>query len=139
MCRRGLFLSLFLVSVLVSINAQARLPIEIVEYLEDARVIAFIDADQFDESMQWNPLQAPPPVTIAKAIDAVKKHMTTMGEISKLSILEIELKPLPHHEKYWHYLVKLNAGVNNEFNSYYFVVLMNGKTIPALKETESIK
>lgn len=133
------FLLLSLTAALFSISAQARLPVEIVEYIEDTRVIAFIDVDQLNESMQWNPLEAAPPVTIARAIDAVKAQLSTMGEISQLSILEIELKPLPHHEKYWHYLVKIKAEINGIYNSYYYIVLMNGKTIPALKETESIK
>ena len=130
---------IFLLLSLFSISAYAQFPIEIVEYIEDTKLVAFIDEAQLDDSMKWQPLREAPPLSIEGAVDAIKDHLTSMDGVTRFSINEIELKAIPHHEKYWHYLVKLNAEINHESNNYFFIVLMNGKIIPAIKEADSIK
>ena len=131
--------SFLILMSLISISAYAQFPVEIVEYIEDTKVVAFIDEAQLDESMQWQPLLEAPPLSIAGAVDAIKNHLASVEGVSEYTINEIELKVLPHHEQYWHYLVKLHASINGNSNSYFFVVLMNGKVIPAVKESGSIK
>jgi hypothetical protein len=56
-----------------------------------------------------------------------------------MTLTGIELKKIPRHEKHWHYLVKTKSEVDDIVESHYFIVLMDGKVIAAIKEPESIK
>lgn len=82
---------------------------------------------------EWNPDLDAPPLTIAEAIHSVKTFIKKTG-----SIKEIEIRQVPKHEKQWHYLIRTaNDSMESKYSIY--VVLMNGKVIPAIIEPQSYK
>ncbi|HEB82587.1 MAG TPA: hypothetical protein ENJ11_06970 [Gammaproteobacteria bacterium] len=125
--------------LVVAANAQAnRYKTEIIEYIDDVKVVAFISEDDIKNAKQWVPGKQAVPLEIASVIDIISKHAASI-EGSKLSILEIELKEIPHHQDYWHYVVKARMEKGEQKNAVFFVILMDGKLIPAMKEPEAIK
>ena len=129
-------LALFLVAGAL----QARpFPVEIIETLDDVKVVAFISDADIKSSVSWSPMSSAPPLSIAAAIQAIKKEMAGKHDLDKATINEIELKQIPYHADHWHYLVKVSATGNNHSIDHYFVVLMSGKVIRAIKEPESYK
>ena len=114
-------------------------PVEIIDTLDDVKVVAFISDAEIQNSVSWSPMETPPPLTIAAAIKAIKKEMVGKHDLNKAVINEIELKQIPSHEDHWHYLVKLSTVTGGRTIDHYFVVLMSGKVIRAIKEPESYK
>lgn len=116
-------------------------PLEVIEYLDNAKVVAFINEADIDKSLPWKPFGGAPPLTLERAIDLMQQHATADLKLKNVSLVEIELKQIPHHENYWHYLVKMRADADaaDKRRSYYFIILMNGKIISGIREPESIK
>ena len=130
--------TLFALLLLCSSQSQAlEYPVEIIEYIDNVRVVAFVKESDIDKSPQWDPGSAPP-LSIANAISAVQQHIAP-APISSDTLIGIELKKIPRHEHYWHYLIKNKQRSEDRLVSHYYVVLMNGKVIPALKEPEAYK
>ncbi|VAW57585.1 hypothetical protein MNBD_GAMMA07-842 [hydrothermal vent metagenome] len=124
---------LTLIIFFLSANAHAfhSKNIEIFEQFDDLKMVAFIDKNDILDNPEWNPDISTPPLTIAEAIKAIK----TFNKSSN-SIKEIELKLLPNETKHWHYLVKTEDNTaKTKYNIY--VVLMNGKVIPAIIEPQT--
>lgn len=138
---KGLLLLLTL--TIFSANAQSYQPsIEIIEQFDDVRLIAFIHDSDLENYPQWKPLAEAPPLTISKAIQAVHNfHKKNDAKLVVETIKEIELRVIPRRENYWHYLVKIEVNSISDDDAQFqvYVVLMNGKVIPALTETESYK
>lgn len=114
-------------------------PIEISEYIDDIKVDAFINEEDLNESRPWTPFESSPPLSMNQALMAIKDNEAGRMDFAATQVLGIELKPVPQHKSYWHYLVKLKVMSEERAESAYYVVLMNGKVIPAIKEPESIK
>jgi len=114
-------------------------PIEVFEYINNEKVVAFINEDDIDASTSWLPTEGAPPVTIANVVSTIQKYIKPDPKLTNATFSEIELKRIPRHEKHWHYLVKMKTGTGGQAHYHYFVVLMNGKIIPALREPESFK
>jgi len=135
------WLLLLLTLMISSANAQShQSSIEIIEQLDDVRFVAFIRENDLENYPQWNSMKEAPPLTIAEAIQAVHNyHKKNNAELAAETVNKIELKKITRHEKYWHYLVKIK--INGSKNARYqiYVVLMNGKVIPALNEPASYK
>ncbi len=129
--------SLLIVMLGFSINAYAFQPrIQILEQFDDLTMVAYISVKDINSNPEWNPDMGPPPLTVSQAIQAVKNYV----KISKKSriIKEIEIRPVPNHAKHWHYLIKItNDEMKTKYNIY--VVLMNGKVIPAIIEPQGYK
>ncbi|HFD31533.1 MAG TPA: hypothetical protein ENJ28_02305 [Gammaproteobacteria bacterium] len=113
-------------------------PIEIIEYIDNVKVVAFISKADIKDTPAWSPFKSKPPLSIEKALNKVKLFLHK-NDLQNITMHEIELKRVPHHNESWHYLVKLSYKLNSEVHNHYFVVLMSGKVIAALKEPESIK
>lgn len=124
-------------ALVLSANAHAfQSKVEILEQFDNLRMVAFISMEDIDNSPVWNPERGAPPLTIIDAIKAVRnfgKSSAVSGEIK-----EIELRPVPRHEKHWHYLIKVaNDAMTSKYNVY--AVLMDGKVIPAIIEPNGYK
>ena len=126
---------------LVSISAQAnQFPVEIIENIDDMKVVAFIKETDIEKSIKWTPFsELPPPMSIEQVVSAIKKEVTGDTKLDDAVITEIELKSMPHHKAHWHYLVKLQANMNGKVDNVVYIVLMDGKVIRAIKEPEAIK
>lgn len=114
-------------------------PIEISEYFDDVKVDVFINEEDLNQSKPWQPFESSPPLSMNQALMAIKDIEDSESVYSDAKVIGIELKPVPHHKSYWHYLAKLKVMSEDGPESAYYVVLMNGKVIPAIKEPESIK
>ncbi|HED35304.1 MAG TPA: hypothetical protein ENJ08_14000 [Gammaproteobacteria bacterium] len=125
---------LFVATLALSANAHALQPkIEIFEQFDDLRMIAFISADDINNSPEWNPDLTPPSLTVYNAIKAVKKFRK-----KPTAVQEIEIRPVPGYEKHWHYLIKVSNDAMKSKHDIY-IVLMDGKIIPATIEPEGYK
>jgi hypothetical protein len=130
---------LLLLLTIFSGSAQAS-TIEIIEQFDDLRLVAFVNEGDIQDYPLWHPLKEAPPLSISSAIQAINDlYKVNKTELMVESIKEIELRKLPHYEKYWHYLVKVKSNDMEKVKYQVYVVLMNGKVIPALLETESYK
>lgn len=114
--------------------------IEIIEQIDDVRLVAFIRESDLENYPQWQPVKEAPPLTIREAIQAVHAyHKKNRTELASEAVKEIELKKIKRHENYWHYLIKIQIKAAPDVKYQVYVVLMNGKVIPALTEIESYK
>jgi hypothetical protein len=131
---------LVLLSVLFSAAVHALgFPIEIIEYFDQTRVVAFLNEEDIDRTLDWSPFEGQPPLTIADSLEAVKEYITGNSGLADAEVMEIELKRIPQHESHWHYLVRMKTQADDTPQFHFLIVLMNGKIIPGLKEPEGYK
>ncbi len=128
---------LSLAIIVLSASAHAfQSKVEIFEQFDDLRMVAFISEKDINSSPEWNPNIEVPPLTVFQAIKAVRdlnKPSNFTGAIK-----EIEIRPVPKYDKHWHYLIKIkNDARKTKYDIY--VVLMNGKVIPAIIEPQTYK
>jgi len=129
-----------LLLLLFSASTQAyEFPVEIIEFIDNAKIVASIDEGDIDESLYWQPFESPPPLSIAGALDAIRTHIASDPQAGRTELTGIELKQIPHHSRHWHYLVKMRTEVEGKPQPRYFIVLMTGKVIPGLREPETVK
>jgi hypothetical protein len=114
-------------------------PIEISEYIDDVKIDAFINKEDLEKTSQWTPFESSPPLTINQALIAILNDEKSEINLNNASVIGVELKPVPHHKSYWHYLVKIKTISEEGSEPHFFIVLMDGKVISAIKEPESIK
>lgn len=114
-------------------------PVEVVEFVDNIRVAAFINEADIDQSTAWVPFEGPPPLPIGAALAAIKSNVAGEPEFADMALIEIELKQIPHHRTHWHYMVKMNSAPDGKVRAHYFIVLMNGKVIRGIKEPSSVK
>ena len=129
--------SLFLVlTLIIGGSSQAYTPsIEIIEQFDNMRLVAFFSERDIENYPIWHPTEEAPPLSIKAAIQAVSD--TNGSKLSIDAIKEIELREISHYKHYWHYLIKTKTKTKTKYRIY--VVLMNGKVIPAVVEPESYK
>jgi|GEM_PF-1657998 len=132
---------LLVLLTLLAANAQALQPsIEIIEQLDDLKLVAFVDEKNLENYPLWINLEENPPLQINRAIRAIQDLYNKNGnKLNSSGIKEIELKEIPHHKNYWHYIIRVEGNSENRSIDQVYVILMNGKVIPALIETESYK
>ena len=124
--------SLALAMLLLSANAWAlQSTTELVERFDGYRLVVFVDEQDIASSPTWKPGADAPPLSILEAIQAVKRFGKDLDSSNQIS--EIDLRPVPNNEGYWHYLVEVSDDdMSHKFSV--FIVLMNGKVIPAIVE-----
>lgn len=129
-----------LLLLLFSCNAFAvQFPIEITEYIDEVKVDAYINEADLNKTAKWTPFKSAPPLSVNDALAAIKRHIHADVNFANTTLIGVELKPVPGHAAYWHYLIKLKTVADGKSQPHFFVVLMDGKVISALKEPESIK
>ena len=128
---------LFVAILVLSTNAYAFQPkIEIIEQFDNLRMVAFISVKDINNDPEWNPDLDSPPLSVGDAIKAVKEFSKPSKTDGKIK--EIEIRQVPNHEARWHYLIKTtNDAMKTKMSIY--VVLMNGKVIPAIIEPQGYK
>jgi hypothetical protein len=114
-------------------------PIQVTEYVDDVRVVAYIDEQDMETETPWHPFEAAPPLSVEQALKAVAGQIASDEALAGARLAEIVLRRIPHHESYWHYMVKLKTDAPTPHHTHYYLVLMSGKVIPALKRPPSIK
>ncbi len=126
---------------IMSVNAQSgQLAIEIIEQFDDSKVVAFIGEDDIENYPIWQKLENVPPLPVNEAVKLVQYHLNGGGQgVNSSVVKEIEIREIPRHPGYWHYLVKIKNNDAEGGKYRVFVVLMNGKLIPAIVEPDSFK
>lgn len=114
-------------------------PVEVVEFMDSARVVAALNAADIDDAARWQPFETAPPLSLADALTAVHAYLASDPELADSTLAGIELKEIPHHVNHWHYLVRMKTRTPGAAGSRYFIVLMNGKVIPGLREPQAVK
>lgn len=114
-------------------------PIVIREYIDDIKIDAYINKTDLDSLEPWTPFESPPRLSVGGALMAVKNYIDADTRYADFSLVGIELKLLPQHERYWHYIVKINTLLEDRREPGFFIVLMDGKVIPAIMQPDSIK
>ncbi len=126
--------------LLFSTLTHAAFPVEIFEYLDNVKLVAFIQQQDIDNSQSWSPEQGEPPLGIKQVIEATMKNCQDDKNIINPAIKRIELRPVPQNPDHWHYTVMVGAGAAGEKQqNHYYVVLMSGKVITAIREPEGYK
>lgn len=121
--------------LLVSIGCRAvEFPIELVEYVDDARIVALVNESDIDAGAGWVPGSGSPPVSMDEALAIVQTAIADDPRFEGAAVDEVAIKRIPHHTEHWHYLVKLVSGTAHHPRLDFFVVLMNKKLIPAIRE-----
>ncbi len=130
-----------LLFILVSSKAMAiDFPVEISEYIDDNKIDVYLKRSDINDSSKWQPFSGATPLSMDDALTKVKAHLdTNSGNSDNTTLIGIELKRIPHHKDYWHYLVKVQTTIDSKRHSHFYVVLMDGKVISAFKEPEAIK
>ncbi len=127
-----------LIIAMFATNAHAlQYKVEIVEQFDNIRVVAFVKSDDIKRSPTWNPSVDPLPLRVEDAIRAVREFSKEPDSLGALR--EIELRTIKNFPGHWHYLIKLVANDASRQKYGVYVVLMNGKVIPAVIEPEAIK
>ncbi len=114
-------------------------PLEIVERLDDARLVVYGNEQDIAASPRWSPEAGAPPLTIAGVIEALRHWAESDPRVSSVHVEEIELKPIPRQLERWYYLVRARVEARSGPPVRYFAVLMNGKVEPAIREPMPIK
>lgn len=121
----------------ITANAHAfQSKVEIQEQFDNLKMVAFIDEKDINNNPEWNPNVGAPPLSVIDAIQSVKDFNKTSKNLG--TIKEIEIRPVSKRGNHWHYLIKI---ANNSMKTKYdvYVVLMNGKVIPAIIVPQSYK
>ncbi|BAS67330.1 MAG: hypothetical protein DSY43_04500 [Gammaproteobacteria bacterium] len=126
------YLLIFIIAVFS--NAYAfQFKVETVEQFDDLNIVTFTNPEDMRNNPEWNPNLEAPPLTVNEAIQAVKKFTKSLKPIK-----EIEIRTIPKHKNQWHYLIKVaNKSMKSKYNIY--MVLMNGKVIPAIIQPQGYK
>ncbi len=126
---------LFPLALAVTPMAQAQMiefPLELIEYIDDVKVVTFVPPSALASIPTWDPMRQPVPLSLQQALDRVRSRV---GD-EDFRLTAIELKPIPGHQGHWHYLVRLRAP---DRRPRYFSVLFDGRLLPATREPESYK
>ncbi|MCG6898364.1 MAG: hypothetical protein LJE60_14840 [Thiocapsa sp.] len=109
-------------------------PIALVEYVDDSRVVALVKQSDIDQGTGWVPGSESPPLSIEDAVAIVREATARDSRLAAATLNEVVLKRIPHHTDHWHYVIKLQSGPSDHPHLDFFVVLMNGRLIPAIRE-----
>lgn len=104
---------------------------ELVEPFGGYRLVVFVAEQDIASSPTWKPDAEAPPLSVEEAIQAVRGFGKDLD--SSNAIAEIDLRPVPNHDGFWHYLIEVSDDeMSHKFSV--FIVFMNGKVVPAIVE-----
>ncbi len=130
---------LFLFTARVAIAVAGPWPLEIVEQMDDARLVVYGNEQDIDAAPSWDPGRGAPPLEIGGVVDALERWAESDPRVDAIRVEEIELKPIPHRAGRWYYLVRARVESRTGPPVRYFAVLMNGRVEPAIREPMPIK
>ncbi len=116
-----------------------RFPVEMIEGVDGARVVVYFDKQDIEAAARWTPFEGEPPISVGEALAAVRTHVVNNSKAGEVTLKDVQLRRIPHHDQDWHYMVVLESMRDGSTVMHYYAVLMNGKVIPAILEPESYK
>ncbi len=137
---KSLFVTL-LAAMTTGVATAAPWPLEIIDHLDDATLVIYANESDIESSPRWSPAKGAPPFGLTALFKAVGDWKKQNHYAEADGIEKVELKPIARHEKEgrWYYLVQLKDLEDDGHAHRYLAVLMNGKTIAAVKEPEAYK
>jgi len=112
--------------------------IEVIEQFDDFKVVAFINESDMANYPLWRILTDAPPLLVTEVIQSIQfQYKKTNRTLRVDSIKEINLREIPRHGNYWHYLVKIKTDDSVKQGYEIYIVLMNGKIIRAFIEPDA--
>ncbi len=115
-------------------------PLEIIEHLDETKIVIYINESDIEQSPVWDPAQGAPAFGLAELLQRIERWDRETDGMAGARIEKIELKPILHHEKKgrWYYLVQLGRSQGRKHH-HYLAVLMSGKAVAAIEEPASYK
>jgi hypothetical protein len=126
--------TLFLLATLAAGAVQASsLPTEVVENLDDYRIVLYLSETQINAIPAWQPGEGAPPMSLDAA---VSRTLAWIGEnelLKNAQIHELKFKPVHNFESLnrWYYLVELHT---DNARRRFLAVLPGGEVVPAVEE-----
>ncbi len=122
-----------LLSVLVTAVQAAPRPTEIIENIDQYRIVLYLNQPQIKAMPEWQPGEGEPPMSVGTAVGRVLDWIAAEPGLTGASIHELEFKPIHNFEKLnrWYYLVELSLGAGEKR---FVAVLPGGKVVPAIVE-----
>ena len=119
----------------------ANWPLEIIDHLDEAKIVVYVNESDIERSPAWDPATGTPPFKLADVLDAIARWEKRNAKSGDYDIEKIELKRISHHEKQgrWYYLVQLREPGDSKRRHHYVAVLLNGVTAAAIEEPASYK
>ncbi len=124
----------FLLASVAACAVQASsLPAEVVETLDQYRIVLYLEQEQLNAIPAWRPGEGDPPMPLSAA---VARTLAWIGENDLLKdarIYELTYKPVHNFEAQnrWYYLVELRMTAGKRR---FLAVLPDGEVIPAIEE-----
>jgi len=125
--------TLFLLASMAAAAQAARLPAEVVENLDQYRIVLYLSEDQIDAIPAWQPGKGKPPMSLEAAVNRTLEWIGTSDLLKDARIHELKYKPVHNYESRnrWYYLVELRMqGTKKRF----LAILPDGQVVPAIEE-----
>lgn len=115
-------------------RAQASaLPAEVVENLDESRIVLYLSEPQIEAMPAWRPGEGKPPMSLEEAVNRTLAWTGERDLYKDASIYELKYKPVHNYEALdrWYYLVELRLPGGRK---HFLAVLPGGAVIPAIQE-----
>lgn len=126
--------TLFLLTLLAAgVTRAASLPAEVVENLDQYRIVLSLDEAQIRAIPAWRPGEGKPPMSLEAAVTRTLEWIGSKALLKDAQIYELKYKPVHNHETLdrWYYLVELRM---QDGMKRFLAVLPNGQVVPAIAE-----
>ena len=126
--------TLFLLAALAGgVTQAASLPAEVVENLDQYRIVLSLDEAQIRAIPAWRPGEGKPPMSLDAAVTRTLEWINSKELLKDAQIYELKYKPVHNHETLdrWYFLVELRM---QDGMKRFLAVLPDGQVVPAIAE-----
>lgn len=124
---------LFLFSMSAATVQAASLPAEVVENMDQYRIVLYLSDEQVNAIPEWRPGEGKPPMSLQDAVSHTLAWIARDTSLAGAQIYELKYKPVHNYEKLnrWYYLVELRMEAGKKR---FVAVLPGGQVVSAIEE-----
>ena len=124
---------LFLFFLSVATARASSLPAEVVENMDQYRIVLYLSDEQVNAIPEWQPGEGKPPMSLQDAVSHVLAWIARDTSLAGAKIYELKYKPVHNYEKLnrWYYLVELRMEAGKKR---FVAVLPGGQVVSAIEE-----
>jgi hypothetical protein len=124
---------LFLFSLSVATAQASSLPAEVIENMDQYRIVLYLSEDQINAIPEWQPGEGKPPMSLEEAVSHALAWIGRDTSLAGAQIYEVKYKPVHNYEKLnrWYYLVELRMDAGKKR---FVAVLPGGQVVSAIEE-----
>jgi hypothetical protein len=124
---------LLLTALAGGVTQAASLPAEVVENLDQYRIVLSLDEAQIRAIPAWRPGEGKPPMSLDAAVTRTLEWINSKELLKDAQIYELKYKPVHNHETLdrWYFLVELRM---QDGMKRFLAVLPDGQVVPAIAE-----